>query len=199
MPSQLTIGPVWEWNPYPAQGGMAMDSLLYTLRQEHTKQLVGDTQLHWSFLTRKYQAATYTPGSLGRFSHPSFGLIRARFCRFKAPNGALWSGAPVGFVQENFAWEVTNAFVSSAPALCAGLQGCFVALADGEYGWVIEDGVNIQSVAVSGAAPTFGSAVGWVGDGTVGVAALSKFGFVMNPGALAGGELPPGSIRVKVP
>jgi hypothetical protein len=71
-------------------------------------------------------------------------------------------------------------------------------MADGEYGWIIEDGVNIQSVAVTGTAPTFGGAVGWVADGTVGVSATTKCGLVVNPGALSGGELPPGSIRVRV-
>lgn len=198
MADQLPVGAKWESNPYPAGGTLPMDRLMQTLRQQHDKQQAGDTQFHWSYLTQVYPKQAYSLGSSGRFLHPTYGIIRARFCKFSAPNGGLWPGDPVGFVQGDFAWEVTNVFANSATGLCAGVQGSYTALADGQFGWVIEDGINIQALYISGSAPGFGSALDWTGDGVATVAAAGRLGMVVNPATLSGGKLAPGSVRIKV-
>lgn len=174
-----------------------MDQLVQTLREQHEKEQAGDGTFHWSFLTKPWDSEYFTRGSLGRFVHPTYGLIRARFCKFRYP-AAVWTGSPVGFIQGSFDWEVSNDIAHSISGLCAGLPGSYVGVAEGQFAWVIQDGVNIQSLAITGTTPVFGDSVGWVASGTAGIAGVGKLGTVMNPGAISGGILPPASIRVKL-
>jgi hypothetical protein len=204
MPSQMPIGNTWEPNPWPIGGPMDQDTMLWNLRQQLDRDQGGDTLFHWSFITQKYASQAYTLGSIGRFIHPTYGLIRAMFCMFNQMNPALWTGSPVGFLQGDFTWEVTNVYASSAPNQCAGLQGSYVPMANGDCGWVIHQGVNLQSLPVTNKAPTFGVPLTWNANGTAAAGTpsstddINPIGCCMNPAAFSGGELAPGSIRVSV-
>lgn len=124
--------------------------LAETLREQHNLTQAGDTTFSWEVLTQVDLKRRYNVGSLGRFYHPTYGVIHARYCRISGMRNTEWLGAPVGIRTDGdpLKWAVTNDFTKSTPDLVVGLGGWYVLPPDDSYGWVIVNGVNIQAVAM---------------------------------------------------
>lgn len=125
-----------------------------TLRQQHMLIQAGDSTFGWEILTKVGTEKHYTLGSVGRFFHDDYGIILARYVQFGRILNTEWIGSPVGRVRDSDnAWIVTNDITRSAPELAVGVIGSFTLPAEGEYGWVIIDGQNIQAIQIDDLAP----------------------------------------------
>lgn len=140
-----------ERNPFPAQLPTQADSQQEMLseqqrviREQHNKAQAGDTTFDFGLLLKSESTKQYTLGSLGRFFHPAYGLIIARYVQFKDMIESASQGQPVGRPKtaKTVDWVVTNQILKSSADLVMGI--CFVAEtpADGRYGWVVTQGVN---------------------------------------------------------
>lgn len=121
-----------------------------TLREQHNLTQAGDSTFSWEILTEVDLKPRYNVGSLGRFYHPNYGVIHARYCRISEFKSTEWLGAPVGLRVDGdpLKWSVTNDMSKSNPDLVVGLGGWFVLPPADSCGWVIVNGVNIQSLAI---------------------------------------------------
>jgi hypothetical protein len=88
-------------------------------------------------------------GSLGRFVHPDFGLIRGRYVKAGRIDPEIMMGSPFGWERDSTPWTVTNrmAFADTPQGAIAGLGACFATPATDSYFWLVEEGYNIQGVA----------------------------------------------------
>lgn len=125
------------------------------LRLQHNVTQMGDTTYHWAYLVKPSTEQLYNLGSLGRFYHEEYGLILARYVRFKRIRETQYTIAPCGFLKDNknsasFAWEVTNDIELSDPHLALGIMTPYQLPKEGEYGWVIIAGTNLGSIKYSG-------------------------------------------------
>lgn len=198
----------FEPNPYPtglgSAGEISASDLVETIRQQHAVSLMGDTTFPWDYLLELSSQPKYHLGALGRFFHPDYGLIRARYVKFTSLTGAV-AGTPVGWLMDNptgFRWDLTNDFSLSGNDYVTGLMAADVMPMNGWYGWVIEEGINIQSVIYAGAgAPVLGEDLQWNVTGVVGSGGGRNLGKLMSDNgivALGGGqwEIPPAAILV---
>jgi hypothetical protein len=165
---QLLPSGTFEANPYPATVPDSISSqlgpeafaffrtIVESLRKQQSLILAGGAASPWNDLPKITNQALFPLGSLGRFLHPAYGVITARYCLLVAPGSGLSVGGPMTAVQTSngFAWAATN---QRAPGQIIGLMASYSGYADGQFGWVIVDGVNIQSVKI-------GAAAGVVGD-----------------------------------
>lgn len=209
----------YEGNPFPAsvpesirvrspETYQFLDQIVILLREQHFVTQTGGTTLPWQLLTKLSVTQLFNLGSRGRFLHPTHGVIVARYVRYRSPKPGLWSGAPVGYYNSKkvFTWEATNRFAQATAPNLVGLCASYLAPADGDYGWVIDDGVNIQSVTYNGASPPYvGQALCWSGDSQVGarLSGSNLLGVIMSLAGLIGltgtnKELAPGTIRISV-
>lgn len=168
-----------EWNPHRPDIPEDVESLsprLYdflrdqaeALRKQHNLTQAGDTSFPWDIITLISQQAQFTLGSLGRFYHPIYGLITARYVQFTNMNPAIWSGAPVGLDTSffDFGWRATNQFAKSRSDLVMGVCGAYETPESNQYGWVIVHGVAIQRLDFAGPLNRF-ERFSWTGDGIV--------------------------------
>jgi hypothetical protein len=122
------------------------------LRRQHNATQGGDSTFSWELLTEPEDAPQFTLGSLGRFFHHTYGLILARYVQFADMDHAgEWSGVPLGYhhSQAPFMWRVTNDLTKSRNDLAMGVMGPYVIPQDGQFGWMIVNGVNIQALLSS--------------------------------------------------
>lgn len=151
--------PIRELNPYRPDtpdelrelGQVADDYLkeqAELIRQQHMLIQAGDSTFGWEVLTKTNKNQEYTLGSLGRFFHDKYGIILARYVQFVEMVQTPWTGAPVGRLKDSVEidWRVTNDFSKSGKMLVMGLGGPYETPHDGEYGWMIVGGANIQSI-----------------------------------------------------
>jgi hypothetical protein len=170
------------------------------MRELHNKAQAGDTTFPWEVLTFTSETREYTLGSLGRFNHPDYGLILARYCKFMSMNDAIYEGSPVGFTNRQTAksWEVTNQLFASSEDLCVGLCAAYEKPKSGSFGWVIVSGVNLQT-AYADAEVKDGDTLGWNASGVFGVTKY-KIGRVKGNSSVfsadLGWEIPIGSLVV---
>lgn len=217
MPSQLSIGLDYESNPYPPTvpgvvGSLSPDlyqflgGIIRSLRKQHNVTQAGDTTFSWNDLTKIGNIALYDLGSLGRFLHPNYGIVTARYVQFNTPLAGVWTGSPVGFKNtgQNFNWQATTDFSKSNAKAALGLMASYTLPLDGQYGWVLVSGINLQSVVFAGAgAPTFGAELVWSADEHLGSGAGRVLGIVINTTDIVNvgtnlWELPPASILLRV-
>lgn len=223
MSSQLPVGFEYESNPYsPALpdniGEMSTGLFEYlrtqteTLRAQHNLIQAGDSTFAWQLLNDFSFTAFYHPGVIGRFIHPDYGLIRARYCQFQSPVSGIWSGSPVGFVAgaDGLKWKVTADFTLSNLNLLVGQQAGYSIPTSGQFGWVLIDGINTQSLVYYGvSAPAIGTRLVWTDTGKVQDESLTiSTGDVLgtlvdstgvslaNPGVW---DIPPASVRIHSP
>lgn len=169
MPAtQLPAGVPFESNPYPAlipfalkdtigvEGYEFFRTLIETIRERHNGDTSGGTTFSWTLLTVTTQQQLYLPGALGRFLHPVYGMIQARYCQLVGVTPGLNTGGPVSAQPRGgiFNWSVSPGAWGSRTI---GLLGSYTQFAEGDFGWVIERGINIQSVKYTGTAPIIGS------------------------------------------
>lgn len=218
MSSRFPYTDPYESNPYPAlvpDKIRGLDPTLFdflseltrNLREQHNLIQVGDTTLPWQLLTKTSAQQQFNLGCRARFLHHTHGLISARYVQFNQWQAGLWSGAPVGYLRSRttFLWEVTNKWNLVGVNNLAGLGAHYAEPSNGDFGWVIVDGVNIQSVTLRTAAPIQGSLLSWIRTEELGLAVpdYSKLGVIMNltgmePLVDGRWDLAPGSVRVDV-
>jgi hypothetical protein len=123
--------------------------VIETLREQHNYTQAGDSTFSWELLTRIDLQKFHTLGSLGRFYHPQFGIIQARYVKYHGISNVT-IGGPVGFLRETSAetWTVTNDLALSDSDAILGLMGAYTQPVDGSYGWVITHGANLQGVLI---------------------------------------------------
>lgn len=165
---QLPAGIPFESNPYPAmipfalqdaigsQGYAFFRSLVETIREQQTVILSGGSTFSWTLLTQTTSDQQFTPGSLGRFLHPLYGMIAARYCQLMNPGSGLNPGGPVDAIPSGgiFNWTASP---TQTGVRTLGLLGGYTGFTNAQFGWVIEHGINIQAIKYTGAAPPYGS------------------------------------------
>lgn len=150
-----------------------------TLRRQHNITQAGDSTFNWEILTEHYDQQDYSLGSLGKFTHPTLGIFLARFVKFVNWDSALPSGSPCGRLTSPIdnLWHVTNQLIYSSGDLVVGLAGPYENDLESKFGWIIVDGVNIQSVYTDFDV-TEQQSVGWIASGQLGVTKF-RFGKVL--------------------
>lgn len=125
--------------------------LTESLRETHNWNQAGDTTYSWEILTKVSDSAQYRLGSVGRFFHPEFGILRARYCKFGRLIPTEYRSVPVGLSNgpNDPFWTVTNNLQFSDPSLVAGLMCAFVQPVSGQFGWVLTSGPNISEMVLS--------------------------------------------------
>lgn len=146
------------FRPEPPQSIYGLDLDLYqflretisNIRAQHNLTQAGDSTFSWEVLTQVNATRLYTLGSFGRFYHPTYGIIQARYCQFESMLASAYPGAPVGILADGnqWRWIVTNDISESHPDLVVGISGPFVTPTNGQFGWVITNGVAVQAAVV---------------------------------------------------
>ena len=120
------------------------------IRQQHNITQAGDSTFDYGLLLKAYPNQEFTLGSLGRFFHDEFGLIMARFVRFKDFIEHPIQGQPVGRLKFNNSdgvnWTVTNDISKSSPDLAFGFVFLAETPVDDYYGWAVVSGPNPAQV-----------------------------------------------------
>lgn len=180
---ELIAGRIPEINPYKPQvpesliklddGGREIFDWLEeqqkTIRLQHNITQAGDTTYPHELIIHTHTDKQFTLGSVGKFYHPQFGMILARYVRFEKMDPNIAGTAPVGLIKETttLEWVVTNRYAISSPYLCVGLCASYVVPPDDSYGWVIIDGANLQALANESETAAQGEGFVWAGDGTI--------------------------------
>lgn len=165
---QLPAGIPFESNPYPAQiptalqqplginGYLFFRTLVETIREQQSVILSGGSTFSWTLLTQTTSDQQFTPGSSGRFLHPLYGMIAARYCQLVNPGSGLNPGGPVDAVLSGgiFNWTASQ---EGNYTRTLGLLGGYNGYNNADFGWVIEHGINIQAIKYTGTAPGVGS------------------------------------------
>lgn len=177
----LTAGPIPEFNPYKPQ---VPEELLEssgrevydwqeenqkTLRMQHNLIQAGDTTFPWQMFQTAHTEKIYTLGSMSRFYHEDFGLILARYVRFDKMDKTVNAAAPVGLIANTgkLDWVVTNRLEISSPDLVVGINAAFITPDDGQYGWAIVDGVNLQPLTNVSGSHALGETFVWSASGQI--------------------------------
>lgn len=202
MTTRLPATLIYEGNPFP----YGDSQLEHVLREQHNLAQAGDGTVNWQEMVATDLAPRFTLGSIGRFVHPIYGMIRARYVRFTDWDDSLESGGPVGWnlaaiAAEGFQWQVTNTIMLTAEYGAIGFPARYEPSYN-SFGWVIIDGVNVQSVRFQGGEPISGIELMWVSDDLVGEddGTESKLGlFVGTATDLGDGfwELAPAAILIR--
>lgn len=150
--NQLPTGQTLESNPFSLSVPSSIRTVspdLYeflrvlttNLREQQDRNQAGDTSFDWQMILALHSEPEYALGSLGRFSHPDYGLLRARYVRFAVTEGM---GQPVSRVagSQGLSWAVASKLNDSWLGLVAAYETPEV----GEYGWVLTEGTNLTTI-----------------------------------------------------
>lgn len=179
---ELVAGQIPEFNPYKPQvpeslidiGGREFFDYIEenqkTLRLQHNITQAGDTTFPYQMIINSHDVKQFTLGAVGRFYHEDYGLVHARYVKYEKMDPALTPAAPVGLIKTtgNLDWVVTNRLEISDPHLIVGVQAAYVMPTDGQFGWVIVDGVNLQALLTEGSETAIGTPYVWSASGKVG-------------------------------
>lgn len=192
MPIRLPLGLSFESNPFAAEVPRDVSTLSETLynyldfqadqlRNQLNLSQVGDTTNGWQVLTVIDSKARWNLGSDGVFVHPIFGIIKARYVRFDSPDQTVWSGSPVGLALSpvGFSHGATTNIAQSGSNLVLGQQAGYVVPVDQSFGWVVREGVNLQSLLVRGAKPVAGDRLNWAANGLSAVGTENTYATVV--------------------
>lgn len=218
--SKLERLPGYEANPFPAQlpppiaelgpeVGSFLQEVVSTLREQHSATQSGDTTVPWEELTEVSSSKQFSVGSEGRFLHPIYGVIAARYVEFTGAgvvsnefDYALIAG--FDHTETPHQWAVSTKFADSAAADAVGWVASYTRPTEGKFGWLITRGVNLHSVHVKAdVLPAIGTRLVWEDDSSV---SPKDVGAIVGVVASVTGarkysdywELPPASIRVEV-
>lgn len=145
------IAPDVERNPYSPIRADDVEEQQRIIREQHNKTQAGDTTFDFGLLLKPTPKQLYTLGSIGRFYHPDFGILIARYVQFKDMVETDYQGCPVGrliYNSDTVDWLVTNDFEKSGPEHAEGMTFLSEVPADGYYGWMVTQGANLTFVGV---------------------------------------------------
>lgn len=174
-----------ERNPYRAHMGdgeaeVAQDfrEQQRVIRQQHNLTQAGDSTFDYGLLLKSYPSQEFTLGSAGRFFHDDYGLIEARYVKFKGMVSHPYQGQPVGRIldgPDGVDWIVTNDITLSDPELILGFTFLAELPPDDYYGWAVVRGCNPSSIRVATAAiPAQNDAYSWTATGNIELAANGR-------------------------
>lgn len=180
---ELVAGPIPEFNPYKPQvpeslikiddGGREIFDWLEeqqkTIRLQHNITQAGDTTFPYQMIINSHSEQQFTLGSLGKFYHEDYGLIHARYVQYDNLDQTIAPTAPMGLIKQTgkLDWIVTNRLDLSNPYLCVGFCAAFTMPQDGDFGWVICDGVNLQPLINTSDSVTQGEGFVWSASGQI--------------------------------
>jgi hypothetical protein len=177
---KLLAGPFPEFNPYkPAIPEKIIDvnQEIYdylkekqeTLREQHNKLNGGDTNFPWQMVQVPHDNRFLRLGSVSRFWHEQFGIIEMRYVQYDSINPLTDTACPMGLLAQpgEHDWVVTNRIEQSHPFLLVGLHAGTILPKDGQYGWIIVDGCNLQEIRNASDDWEIGEALSWHSDGYV--------------------------------
>lgn len=118
------------------------------LRAQHNQTQAGGSTFSWDLLLRFDSRQLYPLGSLGRFVHPVYGMIHARYCKVGTVEATEYLSAPVGFElgPDSPLWTITNVIAKSSPNLVVGVTNWLTLPPKGSYVWVTQSGVALCSM-----------------------------------------------------
>ena len=224
MAKELEKGKVYEANPYPASlpplpserqddpmvGHQA--EIVEILRDQHNLNQFGEATTPWEFMTELSSEPLVHVGAIGRFLHPDYGVIQARYVQFTEPGDMddEWQtcvGYVARLVKEQFRWGCTTKFELSHPKRAVGLLASYVQPKEGQYGWAIIDGVNLKRIKYYNdldQPPKLGERIIWRDDDSfmagasgdlIGTIVNLDSLFYISPGYY---EIAPGAVQVQV-
>lgn len=175
--TKLSSAPTPEHNPYrpsipesivATAGSETYDYLKENQeiqREQHNLTQAGDTTFPYQLLLKPHDVAQYRLGSISRFFHETYGLIRARYVQFTNIAATANASVPVGLFKKKhgnlFAWQVTNQLDKSDADLVVGVIASLTLPIEGQFGWVIVDGPNLQSIPNTSTTIEIGEAFSW--------------------------------------
>lgn len=147
----VIYAPDVERNPYSPIRADDQQEQQRIIREQHNKTQAGDTTFDYGLLLKPTPKQLYTLGSMGRFYHPDFGILIARYVQFKDMVTTDYQGCPVGRLKYNsdrVDWVVTNDFDKSGAEHAEGMVFLSELPADGYCGWMVTQGANLTFVGV---------------------------------------------------
>lgn len=168
-----------ERNPYPARLPTDQAEQQETLseqqriiREQHNKSQAGDTTFDYGLLLKYETTQQFTLGSLGRFYHPEYGLIMARYVQFTQCVDSVVQGQPVGRPKKatTVDWQVTNDYSKSGRDLVMGVTFLASTPEEGSFGWMVVMGANPTQIGSNSAVvPAQDAEYSWSGLGELGL------------------------------
>lgn len=158
---------------YDVQGGGELADYLREnqeiLRQQHNITQAGDSTFPWQLFVKTHSEQQFNLGSIARFYHGDWGIIRGRYVRFDFMQATDLICAPVGLLKndDSHSWVVTNRYDLSHPDLVVGFVAGTILPVDGEYGWVLIDGPNLQPVTNDSETAEIGETFSWSQTGSI--------------------------------
>lgn len=132
---------LWDFSPMLAR---YLREQAEILRRQHNLIQAGDTTFPWELLTSFSDSQIYNLGAIGRFYHPDYGVIVARYVQFTDWAVGAAAVGPVGRVRQGDSqeWVVTNDLEISTNELVVGVAFLQATPSQGSYGWAVFNGVN---------------------------------------------------------
>jgi hypothetical protein len=146
------------------------------LREQHNITQVGDTTFPFQLMINAHDNQLYKLGAVGRFYHEDYGVILARYVQFSEFVTGTSAHSPVGLFKKKdvLEWVVTNDFSLSHPDLVIGVAAPFAVPREGQFGWVIVDGPNLQQVQNTSTTAALGESFAWSATGAISNSAEGK-------------------------
>jgi hypothetical protein len=184
----LTVPPTPESNPFKPlvpemlSAKVGVDGYAYlqenqeTLREQHNLTQAGDTTFPYQLTLASHSIQHYKLGSVGRFYHPDYGVLQARYVQFSGMIVVDTPHCPVGLFKNADAldWIVTNDYEKSNPDLVVGISAPWILPVNADYGWVIVDGPILQQVSNESIDFAIGEPLVWSASGKVSNIASGK-------------------------
>lgn len=182
--TKLTKQSTYESNPFNVQipqeltnlgpGATAFfQEIISTLREQHNATQMGDTSVPWEEMTQVDDAQSFSLGVVGRFLHPTYGIISARYVEFTGEGVVSEEydfGLIAGFDRRATAhqWAVSTKLADSDKTDTLGLAAGYTRPRIGQFGWVITSGINLHSIRVkSEVIPAVGDRLVWADDSSM--------------------------------
>jgi hypothetical protein len=146
------------------------------LREQHNITQAGDSTFPYQMLIKSHVQKQFNLGAVGRFFHADYGIIQARYVQFNRIQVVTTPHCPVGLFKNKdvLDWVVTNRLDLSDANLVVGISAPWALPGNGEYGWVIVDGPNLQQIQNNSDTFALGEAFVWDDSGSVSTTAKGK-------------------------
>lgn len=145
-------------------------------REQHNITQAGDTTFPHQLMQKAHSKPQYRLGAISKFYHADYGLIHARYVQFNKMTAVVTNCCPVGLIKRktNLEWQVTNDLDQSDPDLVVGILAPYLMPNDGEYGWAIVDGPNLQPIQNNVSTSEIGEGLSWAATGQLSPTATGR-------------------------
>lgn len=175
----------------PELYGFLKDTLAQ-VRDAHVKNQLGDSTFNWQVMLALDEIPSHTLGSSGSFYHDTYGIFRGTYVQFESIDSGGMVGGPIGFGKDQ--WGATNEFGRCRDGICRGLICAESLPLEGQYGWILTQGINFSQLTVDAAIKSKDS-LGWTVDGLVEDQNAGTIGQVL---VITAGIIPPGGFTLSL-